>query len=96
MTSINLQQQSSLKSRFSCPHCGLSHLQIRSSKQQHPLLKLLYLQCTNVKCGFTCQAHFEIKTQLSPSGQPNPEVKIPSIKRLDPKVSALKHLESQS
>lgn len=39
---------------FKCPHCG-SSMYIRSSRQQHPLLRALGLQCSNFCCGFFCR-----------------------------------------
>ncbi|MFW2077511.1 ogr/Delta-like zinc finger family protein [Acinetobacter sp. ULE_I010] len=71
---------------FKCPHCG-SSLPVRSSEMESPILKRLYLQCSNFDCSFSAQAFLEIKYQLSPSGTPNPEIHIPvSIKKEAPRV----------
>ncbi|MFT0694129.1 ogr/Delta-like zinc finger family protein [Acinetobacter bereziniae] len=68
-----------------CPHCEANTLMIRSSKQQHPLFKVIYFQCRDVLCGFTCQAHLEIKYQISPPALENPEISLPSVKIIKPK-----------
>ena len=59
-----------------CPHCG-SYFPVRSSYEESPILKRLYLQCSNVLCGFSAQAFLEIRFELSPSGAPNPEINLP-------------------
>ena len=59
-----------------CPHCGES-LWIRSSEQVDPLLKRLYGQCTNLRCGFTAQGFLTWDAELSPSAMPNPEIHLP-------------------
>lgn len=56
-----------------CPHCG-SYFPVRSSYEESPILRRVYLQCTNIECGFSAQAFIEIKYELSPSGAPNPEI----------------------
>lgn len=61
---------------FICPHCG-SSLPVRSSQAESPVLKKIYLQCSNLECSFSAQAFLEIKFQLSPSGTPNPEINLP-------------------
>ncbi|WP_227515681.1 ogr/Delta-like zinc finger family protein [Acinetobacter qingfengensis] len=58
---------------MNCPHCG-EKLKIRSSKRQHILLKQIWLQCTNIKCGYTCAGNIDITHQLSPSAIPNPKI----------------------
>lgn len=70
--------------KMNCPHCE-GTLVIRSSKQQHPIFKVLYFQCRNVHCGFTCQAHLEIMYQISPPALLNPDIKLPSAKMIKPK-----------
>lgn len=59
--------------RNRCPHCA-SVMLIRTSKNIHPLLKILYLQCKNYQCGFSCAASVEIVHTISPSASPNPEI----------------------
>ena len=74
-----------LKLKMICPHCEKNTLRVRSSKQPHPLLKILYFQCRDVDCGFTCQANLEIKHQISPPSLANPNINIPSVKVIKPK-----------
>lgn len=68
-----------------CPHCEQNSLRVRSSKQPHSLLKIIYFQCKDVNCGFTCQANLEIKHQISPPALANPNINIPSVKVIKPK-----------
>ena len=68
-----------------CPHCEQNSLRVRSSKQPHPLLKIIYFQCKDINCGFTCQANLEIKHQISPPALANPNINIPSVKVIKPK-----------
>ena len=68
-----------------CPHCEQNSLRVRSSKQPHPLLKIIYFQCKDVNCGFTCQANLEIKYQISPPALVNPDINIPSVKVIKPR-----------
>ena len=65
-----------------CPHCQVSKLRIRSSEQNHPLLKVLWLQCPNLLCGFTCGGHIELTHTISPSATPNSSIYLPTLKQL--------------
>lgn len=58
-----------------CPHCK-ARLLVRSNVKQHMLLRILYLQCTNVQCSWSGTASIEIDTQISPSAVPNPHVNL--------------------
>ncbi|MNO06689.1 hypothetical protein D3C81_2285710 [compost metagenome] len=35
------------------------------------------MQCTNEACGWSVRAEFQMTHELSPSGMPNPAVKLP-------------------
>jgi len=59
-----------------CPHCR-SRMRIRTSEGRHIFLRIAYLQCTNEACGWSVRAEFEMTHELSPSGMPNPEVRLP-------------------
>lgn len=59
-----------------CPHCQ-GPLRIRTSVGQHVFLRTAYLQCGNESCGATFRAQFEITHEMSPSGMPNPSVRLP-------------------
>ena len=63
--------------RSVCPHCGMS-MRIRSSEGMSELVRNIYMQCTNEACGATYRAMLEITHQLSPSGTPNPAIKLPN------------------
>lgn len=67
--------------RSRCPHCEALML-VRTSKNIHPLLKTLYLQCKNFECGFTCAASLEIVHTISPSASPNPEIVLLTLKEI--------------
>ncbi|MGY2342348.1 ogr/Delta-like zinc finger family protein [Pseudomonas sp. SDO5532_S415] len=60
-----------------CPHC-LSKMRIRTSEGRHIFLRVAYLQCTSEACGWSVRAEFEMTHELSPSGMPNPSVRLPS------------------
>ncbi|MBF7687727.1 ogr/Delta-like zinc finger family protein [Acinetobacter rathckeae] len=63
------------KNRFSCPHCD-HKLVLRTSKLESPLFRVVYFQCTNIKCGFSARAEFAITHQVAPSAIPNPLVSL--------------------
>ncbi|MCV6588301.1 MAG: ogr/Delta-like zinc finger family protein [Marinobacterium sp.] len=71
--------------RNKCPHCGHA-MQIRNSNSEHPLMRAMYLQCTNIICGATFRGNLELTHTLSPSASPNPDINLPladaSIRRL--------------
>jgi len=56
-----------------CPHCRRP-ARIRSSRAMTPLVRQLYLACTNVECGHTFGADIEITHTISPSACPAPDV----------------------
>jgi hypothetical protein len=60
-----------------CPHC-LNRMRIRTSEGRHIFLRVAYLQCTSEACGWSVRAEFEMTHELSPSGMPNPSVRLPS------------------
>jgi hypothetical protein len=59
-----------------CPHCHRG-MRVRTSDGVHIFLRVSYLQCTNVACGWSVRAEFQMTHEMSPSGMPNPEVKLP-------------------
>lgn len=59
-----------------CPDC-YGRLVTRTSEWFTSLYKESYLQCMNLECGATFKSFTEIAYRLSPSGTPNPEVKLP-------------------
>lgn len=59
-----------------CPHCN-SKMRIRTSEGCHIFLRIAYLQCQNEACGWTVRAEFQMTHEMSPSGMPNPEVRLP-------------------
>lgn len=65
-----------------CPHCESTNLRIRSSQQEHKLLKRIWLQCPNLFCGFSCGGNIEITHELSPSATPNPAVQLMTLKEI--------------
>lgn len=60
-----------------CPHCH-SRMRIRTSEGTHVFLRIAYLQCTLESCGWSVRAEFEMTHEMSPSGMPNPEIKLPA------------------
>lgn len=63
--------------RLVCPHCQ-SKMRIRTSDGKHIFLRVAYLQCTREACGWSVRAQFEMTHEMSPSGMPNPTVRLPS------------------
>ncbi|WP_081951646.1 ogr/Delta-like zinc finger family protein [Pseudomonas cremoricolorata] len=63
-----------------CPHCH-GRMRIRTSEGRHIFLRIAYLQCCSEACGWSVRAQFEMTHELSPSGMPNPEVKLPKADR---------------
>lgn len=69
------------KPKHKCPHC-CSTMTIRSSIQQHPLLRTIYMQCLNYKCGFSAGGNIEITHQISPSMIPNPTINLKTLDQI--------------
>lgn len=67
--------------KLRCPHCQ-SSIRVRNSVAQHPLLRAMYLQCTNLACGATFRGQMEFTHVLSPSACPNPAVDLPLADQL--------------
>lgn len=63
-----------------CPHCNQKTLRVRTSRQEHLLLRRLWVQCNNLNCGWTGIYSCECESELSPSATPNPSIKIPKVK----------------
>ena len=61
-----------------CPHCE-SSLIIRSSEQESPIVKRIYLQCKNLACGFTAQGFLSIESEISPPANPNRKINLPRV-----------------
>jgi len=62
--------------KLRCPNCGHS-IRVRNSVAEHPLLRAMYLQCTNLACGATFRGQMEFTHILSPSACPNPAIDLP-------------------
>lgn len=58
--------------RWKCPHCD-GACRVRTSRQQHPKYRVLYMQCMNPVCGWAGQGECCITKTVSPSGSPKPE-----------------------
>jgi hypothetical protein len=67
-------------------------MRIRTSEGRHIFLRVAYLQCTTEACGWSVRAEFEMTHELSPSGMPNPEVRLPRAD-CDLRRAALKPVE---
>lgn len=62
--------------KLRCPDCQHG-VRVRNSTQEHALLRLAYLQCTNIGCGATFRLEMEITHRMSPASLPNPEIDLP-------------------
>ena len=76
---INITRKATMASKncFLCPHCA-SKFYLRTSKLESPLFRVVYFQCSNIKCGFSARAEFAITHQVAPSANPNPLVNLSS------------------
>lgn len=63
-----------------CPHCKQKTVRIRTSRQEHILLRRLWVQCQNLKCSWTGTVTCECDGELSPSATPDPRVNLPKGK----------------
>lgn len=88
MTEPALSHKTTARPQLLCPHCKAANLQIRSSIQEHILLKTLFLQCRNVHCGFTGRGNIEITHEISPSAIPDCNVKLRTFKELTSRQAA--------
>jgi transposase-like protein len=62
--------------RLKCPHCH-AHSNVRTSQMMSTLTGVARYQCSNVDCGHTFKAMFEITETLSPSAMANPTIVLP-------------------
>ena len=46
-------------------------------KELNPILRRVHAQCINTECDFIARGFFQWEFELSPSGLPNPEIKLP-------------------
>lgn len=88
MSEPALSQKTTARPQLLCPHCKAANLQIRSSIQEHILLKTLFLQCRNVHCGFTGRGNIEITHEISPSAIPDANVNLRTFKELTSRQAA--------
>ena len=65
--------------RLICPHCGC-YSTTRSSTKMSPLTGHAFYAWSNVDCGHTFKAAFEIVGTISPSAMPNPAIVLPTCK----------------
>lgn len=64
-----------------CPHCKQKTIRIRTSRNEHILLRRLWVQCQNLSCGWTGTYNCECDGELSPSATPDPAIKLPQGRR---------------
>lgn len=65
-----------------CPECN-GALRIRDGWSKHELLHFEYVKCQNTECGAVYRVQREFTHIVSPSGQPNPNVKLPRAQASD-------------
>ena len=95
MSEPALSQKTTARPQLLCPHCKAANLQIRSSIQEHILLKTLFLQCRNIHCGFTGRGNIEITHEISPSAIPDANVNLRTFKELTTRQAANDELLSR-
>ncbi|STY82504.1 MULTISPECIES: ogr/Delta-like zinc finger family protein [Moraxella] len=67
--------------RWICPHCKKNSVRIRSSRQEHALLRRMWVQCTNLSCSWSGTMSCEYDGEMSPSGIPDSNIKLPQRHR---------------
>ncbi|WP_196296427.1 ogr/Delta-like zinc finger family protein [Moraxella bovoculi] len=70
-----------------CPHCKQKTVRIRTSRDEHILMRRLWVQCQNLSCGWAGTYNCECDGELSPSATPDPQVKLPQGRK-PPSISA--------
>lgn len=73
--------------RLDCPHCG-AFARIRSSEYLTPIYRQALVECQNADCGWRGTLTLEMTQTLSPSLQPNPEIRLPLAPRLREQLAA--------
>ncbi|QEU31471.1 ogr/Delta-like zinc finger family protein (plasmid) [Pseudomonas luteola] len=72
-----------------CPCCR-EKLRNRTTKEEVPCFKNIWLECTNFECGATFAGHQVIVHQLRPSGLASPFMQVPMAPtvtgKLKPKI----------
>jgi len=68
-------------------------MRIRTSEGRHIFLRVAYLQCTTEACGWSVRAEFEMTHELSPSGMPNPDVRLPHVDK-DLRRAAIQNVDN--
>jgi hypothetical protein len=59
-----------------CPICHYK-MRVRNSVSDHPLMRIMYLQCLNLTCGATYRSELEITHLMSPSAIENTSINLP-------------------
>lgn len=85
---LPLEQKTTARPQLRCPHCKENNLRIRSSEQEHALLKKIFLQCPNLFCSFSCGGIIEITHEISPSAIPDANVRLRTFKELTSRQAA--------
>lgn len=73
------QRRSNL--RLSCPHCG-EFARVRKSQMLTPIYREALVECQSAECGWRGTLSLEMTKTLTPSQQPNPEIRLPVASRL--------------
>lgn len=59
-----------------CPICHYK-MRVRNSVGEHPLMRIVYIDCLSLVCGATFRASLEITHLMSPSAIENPSINLP-------------------
>jgi Ogr/Delta-like zinc finger len=70
--------------RLRCPHCA-GDVSIYYGVQLTRTYREVYYQCKDMHCGCTFKAGLEVIEIMSPSGKPNPHLRLPTKARTIPK-----------
>ncbi len=76
--------------KHKCPDCGHA-IRVRNSEGLSELVRACYLQCTNVGCGATYRATYEITHRLSPPAVANPSISLPMADWAMRKIASQSH-----
>lgn len=62
--------------QLKCCHCRRP-ARVRTSVEQHALLKIMYVQCLNPACGATFRGQFEYTHAMNTPALANPDIRLP-------------------
>jgi hypothetical protein len=78
------QKASGRNPQMPCLHCGARTV-IRETRKHHECFREVTYQCTVAACSAAFVCHVEAVRVISPSGRPNPRLRLPTRQREPPR-----------